>query len=163
MRILHENSVILDFQFLQLHCFQKTYWTGIQGGDQKAGNSAVQTAECWCWCWWCPLCYPLPVGLINDLILMKTAGYHLIAGKKPLRWIQWVWFIHFISQNMADIPDLYLCLIKSVQSHFKVWLIKFGNCKTPNKGRCIMVFPSLNLSVNVSKVLLWSEEFSCNT
>ena len=40
MRILHENSVILDFQFLQLHCFQKTYWTGTQGGDQVAGNSA---------------------------------------------------------------------------------------------------------------------------
>ena len=40
MRILHENSVILDFQFLQLHCFQKTYWTGIQVEDQKAGNSA---------------------------------------------------------------------------------------------------------------------------
>ena len=151
MRILHENSVILDFQFLQLHCFRQTYilyWTGIQGEQEIAVQPAV------CWWWWCPLCYTLPVGLINYLILMKTAGYHLIAGKKPLRWIQWVWFIHFISQNMADIPDLYLCLIKSVQSHFKVWLIKLGNCKTPNKGRCIMGFPSLNLSVNVSKVLL---------
>ena len=156
MRILHETSVILDFQFLQLHCFHKTFLR--ENTRRRWGSSNAE-----CWCWWCPLCYPLPVGLINYLILMKTAGYHLIAGKKPLRWIQWVWFIHFISQNMADIPDLYLCLIKSVQSHFKVWLIKFGNCKTPNKGRCIMVFPSLNLSVNVSKVLLWSEEFSCNT
>ena len=55
---------------------------------------------------------------------------------------------------MADIPDLYLSLIKSPQSHFKVCLIKLENCKTPNKERRIIGFPSLNLSVNVSKVLM---------
>lgn len=91
---------------------------------------------------------------MNDLILMKAAGCHLIAGKKPLRSICWVWFIHFISQNMADIPDLYLSLIKSPQSHFKVCLIKLENCKTPNKERRIIGFPSLDLSLNVSKVLM---------
>ena len=36
MRLLHENSVILDSQFLQLHCFGQTYCTGIQGDQSRA-------------------------------------------------------------------------------------------------------------------------------
>ena len=161
MRILHENSVILDFQFLQLHCFQKTYWTGTQGGDQAAGNSA--SGDCRVLVLVMSPVLPAASRLDKWSDTNENSRIPLNCWQKAQRWIQWVWFIHFISQNMADIPDLYLWLIKSVQSHFKVWLIKFGNCKTPNKGRRIMVFPSLNLSVNVSKVLLWSEELSCNT
>ena len=155
MRILHENSVILDFQFLQLHCFPQTYWTGIQGEQKTA------------------VCIMLVLVMVMSPVLPAASRLDKLSdtnenSRIPLNcWqkapemdpVGLIYPFHF--PKYGRYPwSLSLCLIKSVQSHFKVWLIKLGNCKTPNKGRCIMGFPSLNLSVNVSKVLLWRLESS---
>ena len=42
MRILHENSVILDFRFLQLHCFRKH----IDGNKYKENREQKAAVHC---------------------------------------------------------------------------------------------------------------------